>query len=102
MSTVMIREPEPRERIMQMIHEVLDDVALAKDAEESIESIVEKGFRRVESDRLDQARSLEAQDNFRAFATALKQHAIENQLTTIEGSDVTMVLRSLCPIYPIC
>lgn len=98
---VLIKEPEPREKILAIIHEVLENFSIDNDAERRFEDLVEKGMTKVDLDRHTHARTLEAQENFRLLAENIRDE-LNGIKSVVELEDIENSLSTLCPIYPIC
>ncbi|WFF41216.1 hypothetical protein EVC62_06705 [Salinicola endophyticus] len=99
--TVMIKEPEPHEKLMRIIHGVLEGFAIDRDAERRFEYLVEKGMHKVDLDRDTHARTIEAQENFWLLAKDIREK-LHNFKSVVEVEDIENSLSVLCPIYPIC
>ncbi|MEL7980180.1 hypothetical protein E0L35_05910 [Halomonas sp. ATBC28] len=98
---VMIKEPEPREKLLMIIYEVLADLSINEDAEKRFENLVEKGMHKVDFDRVTHARTIEAQENFRMLAQDIRDR-LHGVKSVVEVEDIENSLSTLCPIYPIC
>lgn len=98
---VMVKEPEPREKILIIIYEVLEDFSIDKNAEKRFEDLVDKGMHKVDLDRNTHSRTIEAQENFRLLAESVRDKLHGNK-SVVEVEDIENSLSILCPIYPIC
>ena len=99
--SAQIEEEDPRDNIWSIINSVLQGSPMSESATDEIDALIMKGLSKVKYDQVDEARALEAEENFRYFAEELLKR-VQNKKSIIDISDVKAILSLICPLYPIC
>lgn len=95
------KQEDPRDQIWGIINHTLDGLSLTSQAAAEMEKLILRGIVRIKADRSDQARALEARENYRLLAIALRKN-IEGKRVMVDKDDIKYALLALCPLYPIC
>jgi hypothetical protein len=95
------QEKDPEEIILIMIYHILGDIEIDNEARNYIRKLVTQGMKKVISYQSEDARALEAKENYKYFAETLKEN-IWGVKQILEIDDVESTLSRLCPIFPIC
>jgi hypothetical protein len=95
------KESDPGEQIWAIINSVLGGLTLSSGATDMLENLIVSGIDRVKFDQVDEARALEAQENYRFLAETIEKN-VRGVKSIIDISDVNDALAIICPCYPIC
>lgn len=95
------KESDPSGQIWAIINSVLGGLTLSSGAADKLENLIVSGINRVKFDQVDEARALEAQENYRFLAETIEKN-VRGVKSIVDISDVNDALAIICPCYPFC